>query len=64
MHILFIDWPCFGKSDAVLAFEQMGYQLKMFFHKDYQERISPDFNQAFDEAVKTNKFKFCFSFNY
>ncbi len=64
MNILFIDWPCFGKTDAVSAFKQMGYKVTMFSHKDYQERISTAFNQAFDEMMKNKKFIFCFSFNY
>lgn len=64
MNVLFIDWPCFGKVDAVFTLEQMGYKLTMFSHKDYQERISPDFDKAFDETVKGTSYKFCFSFNF
>lgn len=64
MNALFIDWPCFGKADAVFTLQQMGYTLTMFFHKDYQERLSPDFDKAFDNAIKEKKFKFCFSFNF
>lgn len=64
MDVLFIDWPCFGKVDAVFTLEQMGYSLTMFFHQDYQERISTDFGQAFDDATDGKQFKFCFSFNY
>lgn len=64
MNVLFIDWPCFDKNDAVSTWKQMGYTITMFSHKDYQERISPDFDRAFDNAVRGRKFKFCFSFNY
>lgn len=64
MDILFIDWECFGKVDAVFTFEQMGYKLTMFSHKDYQQRVSPEFDSDFDEAVRHKKFKFCFSFNF
>lgn len=64
MNALFIDWPCFGKADAVFTLQQMGYTLTMFFHKDYQERLSPDFDKAFDNAIKEKKIKFCFSFNF
>ena len=64
MNVLFIDWACFGKIDAIFILEQMGYKLTMFSHKDYQERVSAEFDKAFDEAVKDQKFKFCFSFNF
>lgn len=64
MNVLFIDWPCFAKADAVFTLEQMGYRLTMFSHKDYQAVISPDFNQAFDETAHNCLFQFCFSFNF
>lgn len=64
MNVLFIDWACFGKVDAIFTLEQLGYKLTMFSHKDYQERISPDYDQAFSNAIKGKKFEFCFSFNY
>ena len=64
MNVLFLDWPCFGKSDAISALKEMGYQITLFGHEDYQERISPNFDKAFDETVNAQKFRFCFSFNY
>ena len=64
MNVLFIDWGCFGKADAIFTLEQMGYKLTMFSHKDYQERISQKFSHAFDEAMKEKTYKFCFSFNF
>ena len=64
MDILFIDWGCFGKADAVFTLEQMGYQLTMFAHKDFQERISTAYNEAFSDIVSNKKFVFCFSFNF
>lgn len=64
MDILFIDWGCFGKADAVFTLEQMGYRLTMFSHKKYQERISTEYNDAFAEIVKNKTFAFCFSFNF
>lgn len=64
MNVLFLDWSCFGKADAVFTLEQMGYKLTMFFHKDFQERMSSDFDQAFSDAVLETDFQFCFSFNF
>ena len=64
-NVLFLDWPCFGSVDAIYTLEQqMGYTLTKFFHKDYQERISSDFDNYFSEIIKGKHFKFCFSFNY
>ena len=64
MDVLFIDWPCFGRANAILALEQMGYRLTMFSHKDYQERLSHDFEEEFQKALSKRDFKFCFSFNF
>lgn len=64
MDVLFIDWGCFGKADAVFTLEQMGYKLTMFSHKHFQERISKEYNEAFAEIVADKKFTFCFSFNF
>lgn len=64
MNVLFLDWSCFGKADAVFTLEQMGYNLTMFFHKDFQERISSDFDEAFKDAVSETNYQFCFSFNF
>lgn len=64
MNVLFIDWPCFDKQEAVTTLQQMGYRLTMFFHRDYQERFSSDFDKAFDDTAKSKKFQFCFSFNF
>lgn len=64
MNVLFIDWGCFGKADAVFTLEQMGYKLTMFYHKDFQERLSKEYNEAFTDIVKDKNFVFCFSFNF
>ncbi len=64
MNVLFIDWSCFGKADAVFTLEQMGYKLTMFFHDGFQERVSLAFDQAFEDAVSDTDFRFCFSFNF
>lgn len=64
MDVLFIDWGCFAKADAVFTLEQMGYKLTMFHHKDFQERISKEYDQAFADIIADKKFVFCFSFNY
>lgn len=64
MNALFIDWGCFGKADAVFTLEQMGYTLTMFFHEDFQERISTAYNHAFADIIAGKEFAFCFSFNY
>lgn len=64
MNILFIDWGCFGKADAVFTLQQMGYEPIMFYHKDFQERFSKEYNDAFTDIIKDKNFVFCFSFNF
>ncbi len=64
MNVLFIDWDCFGKVDAVFTLDQMGYEITMFSHKDFQARLSPEYDKAFDETVKQKPYQFCFSFNF
>lgn len=65
MNILFLDWGCFGQVDAVFTLEhQMGHKLFYFEHKDYQKRISKDFQEAFDEFVAQNQIELCYSFNF
>lgn len=64
MNILFLEWGCFGKVDAVFTLEQKGHHLFFFEHPDYQQRISHGFETAFDSFVEENKIELCFSFNY
>lgn len=65
MNILFLDWGCFGQVDAVFTLEhQMGHKLFYFEHKDYQERISRDFQDAFDDFAERNHIELCYSFNF
>lgn len=63
-EVLFIDWPCFGKVDAIFTLQQMGYTLTMFSHEKYQERVSLEFDHAFSDILDKKDFDFCFSFNY
>lgn len=65
MNVLYLDWPCFASVDAIYTLEQvMGYTVTKFFHKDYQQRISADFNEYFAQIICGKQFEFCFSFNY
>lgn len=64
MRILYLDWPCFGKVDVQFTLEQAGHEFVPFFHKDYQERTSPNFDKAFQEFVGDTSYDCCFSFNY
>lgn len=64
MRILYLDWPCFGKVDVQFTLEQAGHEFVPFFHKDYQERTSSDFDNAFQEFVRDTQYDCCFSFNY
>lgn len=64
MRILYLDWPCFGKVDVQFTLEQAGHEFVPFFHNDYQQRNSSDFDKAFQEFVGDTQYDCCFSFNY
>lgn len=64
MRILYLDWPCFGKVDTQFSLEQAGHEFVPFFHPDYQERVSADFDNAFSQFVGDTYYDCCFSFNY
>ena len=64
MNILFLDWGCFGKIDAIMTFEAMGFKVLKFAHPDYSERKSPDFIEKCTSFIKDNNISFCYSFNF
>lgn len=64
MNILFLDWPCFGRTHALEAWKSLGYHILLFSHKDYQSFRSESFLEAFSEAAAGVDIEFCFSFNY
>ena len=65
MNILYLDWPCFGYIDILFTFEHtFKHHVTRFFHKDYQERESKNFMDAFDATYETQHFDFCFSYNF
>lgn len=64
MNILFLDWGCFGKADAVFSLQQMGHTIHMFQHSEYIERISPSFDMAIDQFIEEHHIDLCFSFNF
>ncbi len=64
MNILFLEWGCFGKVDAVFTLQQRGHNIFFFEHPDYLERISQDFEAAFDSFVEEHQIELCFSFNF
>lgn len=66
MNILYLDWPCFGHVDITFTFEHvLKHKLVRFFHKDYQERESADFVQAFENTLAAaDNFDLCFSYNF
>ena len=64
MRILFLDWPCFGKVDTQFTLEQAGHEFVPFFHKDYIERQSSDFDNYFQTFIGDSHYDCCFSFNF
>jgi len=64
MNLLFLDWGCFGKIDAIMTFEAMGFKVFKFAHPDYIERVSLDFIEKCTSFIKDNNISFCYSFNF
>ncbi len=64
MNILFLDWPCFCKADAVAALSVLGHSVHDFFHPDYMERSSAEFDAALDHALSVRNYNCIFSYNF
>lgn len=64
MNILFLDWPCFGRSDILDFFSEQHHNVTLFSHPDYDRRESADFASKLDQIIEASTFDFCFSFNY
>ncbi len=64
MKLLFLDTPSFGKPDMISAFENIGFEVSVFFHEKLREYLCPEFDNYFDDLVKSDTYQFVFSFNY
>ena len=64
MQILFIDWSCYGKQNAITALQEIGHTVCSFSHSDYNHIESSCFEQAFEQFVGNTYYDLCFSFNY
>ena len=64
MNILFLDWPCFCKIDTILTLKKLGHHVDTFFHKDYLESSSPEYDEAFDKTIKNKHYDALFSYNF
>lgn len=64
MHLLFLDWGCFGKEGTIEAMEALGHTVYRFQHPDYKLRHSQAFQDAFADFIESHAIDFCFSYNY
>lgn len=64
MNILFLDWPCFGRSDILDFFSEQHDNVTLFSHSDYDRRESVDFAIKANQALEASSYDFCFSYNY
>ena len=64
MKILFLDSPAFAKQDMLDAFTECNIQYDLFFHQDYHERHSMDFENLLLNTLEETTYDFVFSFNY
>ncbi len=64
MRILFLDWGCFGKAQAIRTMEDMRHIVFPFAHKEYQNQVSESFVREATAFMKSKRIDLCFSFNY
>ena len=46
MNILFLDWPCFGRTDFLNFFSERHDSVTLFSHADYELGKSDSFLAA------------------
>ena len=64
MNILFLDWPCFGRTDFLNFFSERHDSVTLFSHADYELRKSDSFSAALYSVLENQQFDFCFSYNF
>ena len=64
MNILFLDWPCFGRTDFLNFFSERHDSVTLFSHADYELRKSDSFLAALYSVLENQQFEFCFSYNF
>ena len=64
MNILFLDWPCFGRTDFLNFFSERHDSVTLFSHADYELRKSDSFLAALYSVLANQQFDFCFSYNF
>ena len=64
MQILFIDWPCYGKQNAITTLQEMGHTVCSFSHPDYNHMKSSSFEHTLEQFIGDTYYDLCFSFNY
>ena len=64
MNILFLDWPCFGRTDFLNFFSERHDSVTLFSHADYELRKSDYFLAALYSVLENQQFDFCFSYNF
>lgn len=64
MNILFLDWPCFGRTDFLNFFRERHDSVTLFSHDDYELRKSDSFLAALYSILENQQFDFCFSYNF
>lgn len=64
MNILFLDWPCFGRTDLLDFFYKSGDCVTLFSHPEYNLRNSSSFMESIYPILEKQHFDFCFSYNF
>lgn len=64
MNIIFLDWACFCREDSITALKELGHTVSLFFHKEFDLRKSPVFDESFDTFVSSGSYDIVFSYNF
>ena len=64
MNILFLDWPCFGRTDLLDFFYKSDDCVTLFSHPEYNLRNSSSFMESIYPILEKQHFDFCFSYNF
>lgn len=62
--VMILDWGFFSRESTVSAFRELGYEVVFFKHAAYQERVSSDFEEAYNQFIDKESPDLCFSWNY
>lgn len=64
MNIIFIDWKCFNHDDTLRTLEELGHQVILYSHSEYNMPVSQSFVKDFETFIFGKKVDLVFSYNF